>query len=143
MEQSIFKVGDEVYDYDFGKGVVEEISEGGVYAILVQFKGIKERFLSDGRFTKGNKNPRLSFTPYDLINGGFSQQRPIKLPKRGQLVWVESCNSWKAKYYCTTNDNGKNIICYVNQNDVGVGCQTAEYKTWAIECPLLLQIKID
>jgi hypothetical protein len=138
MEQTIFKVGDEVYDYDFGKGIIEEISEGGVYAILVQFKGIKERFLSDGRFTRGNKNPRLSFTPYDLVNGGFSQKRQVVLPKRGQLVWVKLNNGWECVYYSHTNDDGKTISALTQDER-----QQFNYRVWQIECPLPLQIKID
>ena len=83
MEKQIFKVGDEVYDFEFGYGTVADISRGGFYNIKVNFetKAKTIYFTRDGKYEHGDEIPRLSFTEYDLINGGFSQEKPVNYEK--------------------------------------------------------------
>lgn len=79
MEKQIFKVGDKVYDFEFGWGVVADISRGGFYNTKVNFetKAKTIYFTRDGRYEHGDEIPRLSFTEYNLIDGGLTQKRLI------------------------------------------------------------------
>lgn len=74
----MFKVGDKVFDFIFGWGEVVDILRGGFYTIKVDFKVSMKTiyFTRDGKFEHSDQIPRLSFTEYNLINGGFSQERP-------------------------------------------------------------------
>lgn len=77
---TIFKIGDKVFDIFYGHGEITKISHDDYhYPIRVNFfgKGIIISFTEDGRFDLNDNYPRLSFTEYDLVNGGFSQKRTI------------------------------------------------------------------
>ena len=76
---TIFKVGDKVFDFIFGWGEVVDILRGGFYTIKVDFKVSMKTiyFTRDGKFEHSDQIPRLSFTEYNLINGGFSQEKPV------------------------------------------------------------------
>ena len=90
----MFKVGDKVYHIEYGWGVVTEENQK---VFCVNFK--------IGVVCIKVDNNLLSFTEYRLK--GFSQERPIKLPKVGELCLVrdfEDC-SWKAR-------NFKNFTAY-------------------------------
>lgn len=78
MEKQIFKVGDKVFDYSFGWGVVTEIATCGFHSVKVKFESTANTlyFTRDGRYEPSDGTPRLSFTEYDLVNGGFTQERP-------------------------------------------------------------------
>ena len=87
MEKTVFKVGDKVYDMNYGWGTVKEVSEFTFNdktecKVLVCFKqdfnkDISIYYEANGSFKIGNNLPTLSFTEYDLVNGGFSQERTI------------------------------------------------------------------
>lgn len=81
--ESIYQVGDTVYHWRFGEGYV--IAES-LRDVLVSFGGIDSCFSRTGIYEKESK-PSLSFTPYDLLNGGFSQERPKPAPKVGDWGW--------------------------------------------------------
>lgn len=82
--ETIFKVGDKVFDYQFGWGKVINDNWGPKYPIEVQFnKSFKWSYTKDGRIYDNCINPTLSLTEYTLE--GFSQE---KLPKKGDIVWV-------------------------------------------------------
>lgn len=70
----MFKVGDKVFDYQYGWGVVEEIWEDITYPVDVNFERSVNTYTSDGRELEDN-HPSLSFTEYTLE--GFSQERPF------------------------------------------------------------------
>lgn len=72
--KTIFKVGDKVYDYQYGWGKIFDIDKRLNYPIKVGFGN-----LSPISYTKDGsewtcKKPTLSFTEYTLQ--GFSQERP-------------------------------------------------------------------
>jgi len=79
MEKQIFRVDDKVYDFEFGWGVVVEVAICGFYPIKVKFESNANMFYftRDGKYEYSSEAPRLSFTEYDLVNGGFSQERLI------------------------------------------------------------------
>ena len=91
MEKTVFKAGDKVYDINYGWGTVKEVSESTFNGkteceVLVCFKqdfnkDINIYYESNGSFKIGSKLQTLSFTEYDLVNGGFSQKRIIDYNK--------------------------------------------------------------
>lgn len=85
--ESIFKVGDRVFDFNFGWGVVSSIDTTSEYPIWVTFGNNNQMFsyTFNGNVQMSLK-PSLSFTEYKL--NGFSQQRPEILPNKGDIVWV-------------------------------------------------------
>lgn len=76
--ESIYQVGDTVYHYAYGCGDIYSISPSKEepYPISVQFDEEMVGFRLDGKLSVIDKKPSLSFVPYDLVNGGFSQERP-------------------------------------------------------------------
>lgn len=88
MEQA-FKVGDKVFNIQYGWGVISDIYSE---MIIVKFNGIQYGFLNVN-------NKTLSFTEYTLE--GFSQERPDDLPKKGDIVWVRDreYDNWMITYF--------------------------------------------
>lgn len=100
--KTIFKVGDKVFDYQFGWGKVVIVEDCPTYPIKVQFGTRLLLFTDCGMPNANMKYPSLSFTEYDFVNGGFSQERPIEVPKRGQIVWVrdyKDVEDWKISHF--------------------------------------------
>ena len=84
----MFKVGDKVFSCQFGWGEIKEIHETSDYPLDVSFgKGLFHGYTKCGRYFDVDLQPTLSFTEYDLVNGGFSQERP-KEDMIGKLVRV-------------------------------------------------------
>ena len=79
MTKEIFRVGDRVFDIDYGWGEVTETHyiETTLYPILVKFQTSSVYYTLDGKWAHGDSYLKLSFTEYDFVNGGFSQERPI------------------------------------------------------------------
>lgn len=124
MKESIFKVGDRVYDIMFGWGIVVDLKITEYPPLTVQFSGGRLfSYTHDGNFYDSDKVARLSFTEYDFVKGGFSQERPLPDIKVGDPIWVkqhgdeyEWClkrfNSWLVSEY------GKSIgVKVMNQFD--------------------------
>lgn len=91
--ETVFKVGDRVYDIVWGWGVVT--SDLGINNIEIKFdSNIYQSFRKDGRYADGS--PTLSFTEYTLQ--GFTQERPIVLPEVGELCLTrdDDDEGWKA-----------------------------------------------
>ena len=83
--KSIYQVGDTVYHFAFGVGIISSIEDTRERKepMMVEFQKDKISFTIDGKYYPDDANPSLSFTPYDLVNGGFSQERPKPIPKVG------------------------------------------------------------
>lgn len=98
--KNIFKVGDKVFSYAFGGwGVVEDIYiKNVVFPVRCSFPLGGGSFTEDGRFYSDGP-PMLSFTEYTLE--GFSQERPLELPKPGDIVWVRDSeyDNWMITYF--------------------------------------------
>lgn len=77
QQENIFKLGDKVFDALKGWGVVIETTRILPYSIRVRFdSGGDYDCTSSGYYFDDDLVPRLSFTEYDFVNGGFSQVRP-------------------------------------------------------------------
>lgn len=84
----MFKVGDKVFSCQFGWGIIDVIGTEEEYPISVDFiERVSQVFTKCGRYFDVDLQPTLSFTEYDLVNGGFSQERP-KEDMIGKLVRV-------------------------------------------------------
>ena len=81
MKETIFREGDRVYDIRYGWGTVVKHNDSENYPISVKFdKDISQEFMyytECGKSYKLDNAGLLSFTEYDLVNGGFSQERLI------------------------------------------------------------------
>jgi len=111
---SNFKKGDRVYHIEYGWGVVIEYGWGVViendngisFPILVEFASdLICSFTLDGRESTESKSSTLSFTEYTLQ--GFSQERPIELPKIGELCLVRDIDNdiWIARIFVGYNSS--------------------------------------
>ena len=84
----MFKVGDKVFSCQFGWGIIDVIGTEEEHPISVDFiERVPHTYTKCGRFFNTDLQPTLSFTEYDLVNGGFSQERP-KEDMIGKLVVV-------------------------------------------------------
>jgi len=86
MTKEIFKVGDKVFHFKYGWGTVKKVN--GIISVI---------------FTHGIvtfiEGILLSFTEYTLQ--GFTQERPVELPKVGELCVVrdEEGDEWELCYF--------------------------------------------
>jgi hypothetical protein len=102
--KTIFKVGDKVFDYQFGWGEVSRIKDDG--SVYVEFSNKYYCvYGSSGKFTPSHINPTLSFTEYTLK--GFSQERPELLPEKGDVVWGRDRKdeTWEVCHFVEKQDN--------------------------------------
>ena len=91
----MFKVGDKVFSCQFGWGKISKVDDCTGHPLYVNFtEGLYHTFTKCGRLFKEDLNPTLSFTEYNLVDGGFSQERPKK-EMVGKLVRILDYNEWE------------------------------------------------
>ena len=77
--KTVFRLGDRVYEgVRFQSwGTIIETNIRNPFSIIVQFDNLDNAisFTSDGKNIIYDQYPTLSFTEYDLVKGGFSQER--------------------------------------------------------------------
>lgn len=92
----MFKVGDKVFNYQYGWGTINEELTKFILVLFDNCKSVSIPFYKDGKETSRSERPTLSFTEYSLQ--GFSQERPIELPEVGELCLmstsIEPTNNW-------------------------------------------------
>lgn len=152
MKKTQYQVNDTVY---FLLSSTEESTRGKVIEVseedIIGFRGVKVRFdknieaveylifSKDGKLHIDAPSSRLSFTPYNIHTGGFSQERPKKLPKEGQLVYVrnESGNDyricWNIRFFRGFGLSGK-IICDTG-SVLSARFASEEWDEWQLENP--------
>ena len=115
MKQTIFEVGDRVFDYRFGWGEVVNISELDKYPIFIRFRLHSIWYTKDGRLDEYAPKT-LSFTEYTLE--GFSQERPKELPEKGQVVWAKDnhWDYWIATHFVRKADSGNGYFCSIRSD---------------------------
>ena len=118
--ETIFNVGDRVFDIRWGWGEVVEIIIGDY---LIKFDTQKNPTLYNKVAIQ-----MVSFTEYELE--GFTQERPEVLPEEGQVVWVRnnSISDWEvthfmyheySQYYVSSTcdeDNTKSFLYMTTKN---------------------------
>lgn len=130
-----FKTGDTVYHWKFGKGTIKNTESRRVpnYPIDVDF-GFDNTltFTQSGEYYT-DEPPTLSFNPYDLVNGGFSQERPLPDIKEGDIVYVKgSFDTWEMRFFSHFS-NGK-LYTFQNQKKSG---KTIDWDEYSITNPLI------
>ena len=73
----MFKVGDKVFNYQYGWGTINEELTKYILVLFDNCKSVSIPFAKDGKETSRSERPTLSFTEYTLQ--GFSQERPRPL----------------------------------------------------------------
>ena len=132
--KEIFKVGDTVYHWEHGKGEVQNIYEYG-NCIVVEFDRVRASFTADGRCSNGQE-PCLSFTPYDLVNGGFSQERPLPDIEVDTLVYVRYAGGeWRMRFFSHFGGDGV-ILCFDRQQKSTETGVEGSWEEWSLTNPL-------
>lgn len=134
---SVFKAGDRVYDIVYGWGKVELIDCNVINRpVKVKFdkSGNTYMFTEEGRHSLSDPYPTLSFTQYDLVNGGFSQVRQI--PK-DTLVYVRQHQSylWEIRYFSHFTKSGQ-CAAFTSQKTSSETNITNLWKYYSFENPL-------
>lgn len=131
-KETIFKVGDKVFDISNGWGEVVNIVYDNLYSVKVLFFGTEiYGYTNDGKSSIYSVMPVLSFTEYNLE--GFSQERP-KEPlsfKVGDVVYLSSIHKkvWYTDKLERIDTNAKEAN-YIGKN-------VGRYSCLALENPLL------
>lgn len=73
-KQEIFKLGDRVFDINFGWGKIKSIKNTRPYPITAVFNGLDSNYSYNGKLCI-SRIVTLSFTEYGFDNR-FSQERP-------------------------------------------------------------------
>lgn len=136
----IFKVNDTVYSwrYDNIPGTVIEADYSNYKnPLIVEFSdgyGFKRKFSYRIDGGVSNYKPELSFVPYDLVNGGFSQKRPLPNLKKGDLIWVRSDLIMRGNWlYARFEEWGDNEVLVNYQSE---DTPIMYFEKWSIECPI-------
>lgn len=112
MEKTVYQVGDTVYHYKYGNGTVIEIQKDCVFPVKVKFQNGAAFFNHDGKEDLWNNLLVLSFTPYNFVTGGFSQERPLPNIKKGDPIFVKNKNGiWKVRVFCNFTREG-NVVYF-------------------------------
>lgn len=95
----MFKVGDRVFNYQYGWGTINEELTKYILVLFDNCKSVSIPFAKDGKETSRSERPTLSFTEYNLQ--GFSQERPVALPEVGEecLVRNDDEDLWVLKCF--------------------------------------------
>ena len=107
-KQTIFKVGDKVFDAQYGWGIVTDIDSAKLsmlnLPIRVEFDNEVCFYTLDGKDLFTKPKSVLSFKEYTFE--GFSQERPQEVPKRGQIVWVRynEKEPWLIRHFVEMDD---------------------------------------
>ena len=132
--KEIFKVGDTVYHFDHGKGRVVSVHKNNNFPVRVDFDRAVRSFTRDGR-QMVDYPPTLSFTPYDLVNGGLSQERPLPDIEVDTLVYVRDGEDWNMRYFSHFGEDGK-IYCFGNQQKSTETDFSIYWSEWSLTNPL-------
>lgn len=134
MKKDIFRVGDTVFDVLHGKGEVIKIDKDPLYPIKVDFGKNKDiqAYTLDGKILSDSDNPTLSLTPYTLIKGGFSQDRPLR---KGTPVFVRKSRicEWQVRIFSHFDNENEEIRCF---NDAYLRGETSGWSVYSLTNPL-------
>ena len=75
-----------------------------------------QTYATDGKFRTEDEFPVLSFTEYDLVNGGFSQVRPLPKIAVDTPIFVRWSDErvWNIRYFSHFDKKG-NAVCFRGQ----------------------------
>jgi len=104
----------------------------------VQFDYDSSTYTSEGFLNKSDKYPTLSFTEYDLVNGGFSQIRPQLQIEVDTLVYVRNVGDgvWYMRYFSHFTSDGS-VACYSLQKKSTETDILEGWTVYSLENPLI------
>ena len=115
----MFKVGDRVFNYQYGWGTINEELTKYILVLFDNCKSVSIPFYKDGKETSRSERPTLSFTEYTLE--GFSQERPkhlgVPIPLKVEKVDIKKL--WNTcEDFIDFLDIQQNLIFFIlfNQN---------------------------
>ena len=117
MKTEIFKVGDRVYHYKYGWGeVIKEVFECDVLVRYETENLIGDNFQSQV-VERMLRFDLLSFTEYTLQ--GFTQERHIVLPEKGELCLVRDNESqdWQVRKFLYYKEICNIFVCLNRDED--------------------------
>jgi hypothetical protein len=146
MKEQLLKVATKVFEYGYGWGEIIFIDENSNYPYFVRFKdmedmevaifdidGLKKEYFYYEKLNKDDKNPTLSLTEYDLINGGFTPLSDYNKPKVGDFgyFWDNDMENKKRLLYSEVTK-----ISNINNNRVFYYDSIAnDWENFSIEIP--------
>ncbi len=139
-QEDIYRIGDRVWDNfnGFGWGIVYaiDLNRYSPYLVGVRFDNNIQTYATDGRFRTGDEFPVLSFTEYDLVNGGFSQVRPLPKIAVDTPIFVRMhTGPWNIRYFSHfSNDN--RAFCFDGELKSTETVITTAWDEYSIENPL-------
>lgn len=142
-EPVYFEVGDTVYHWRWGKGIVEQPPprKAIMYDLRVKFEdGVIRWFNTIGQSAlDDNAMSTLSQTPYDFIKGGFTLKPKVIVPKieKGTLVYIKfhSYNLWDMRYFSHFDKDG-NMYVFNNQLKEAEIKNTSKVTVYSLTNPL-------
>lgn len=140
MSKTIFKVGDRVFDYRYGWGEIVDITP--IYLDLeVSFNMEDLYYTAEGKDDRDNLAPSLSFTEYNLVNGGFSQERPLPEIEKDTPIYVRDSpiSIWYIRYFShwgTSSNDSTSVECFYNQRTSKEEYKTRGWDYWSLTNPL-------
>lgn len=132
-----FRVGDTVYVPS--KGVITAMDCHGLYQMEVSMTDSDRisRYPKSGvqlMGADGSSYPVVSFTPWDPVNGGLSQVRPIVFPKEGEMIYVKATKqSLWCPYFCSHVEEDRVFVYYDQKRKSPNSFFVSE---WSLENPL-------
>lgn len=138
--ESIFKVGDRVYELDLnlGWGVVSYCIGSKRYPLVVNFDNKRvSAYTSNGCMVQDDHAPSLSFTEYNRVNGGFSQVRPLPDIEIDTLVYVrEKGKVWEMRYFSHFGKDGM-LFCFEMQKKSTGTADAVYWEEYSLTNPLI------
>jgi len=139
IKKEIFKEHDRVFRYDYGWGTIKSILNERFIdcVILVEFDdGEHMYFTKEGKDDVNDKQPTLSFKRYDLVNGGFSQERPLPNIKVDTPIFVRNKGGfWSIRYFERWTSNN-NACCFVQEKTSEETTVTCVWDEWSLTNPI-------
>ena len=114
-KEDIYRIGDRVCDCfnKYGWGIVYNIDlyTTSTHPNSVKFDDSIQTYTRDGRYTLTDELSVLSFTEYDLVNGGFSQVRPQPEIAVDTPIFVRrrEGSNWYLRYFSHFNTDGQAV----------------------------------
>lgn len=126
--ETVFKVGDRVYHHEYSWG---EIIHNTGLAVKFSHSSNPYSLIGCPSLTLA-----LSFTEYDLVNGGFSQERPLPKIEVDTLMYVRdsSHEPWFMRYF--SHFNGKDCYCFDSQRKSSEETETTHWLYYSLTNPL-------
>jgi len=109
MEESIFKVGDDVFDVGCGWGKVVVVEPGHAFPVTVEFEGYEIAYTQDGKqFRQGKRT--LFFGEPVIAESILTKKRLPDIPIDTKVMVRLSPGVWINRYFHSFEKNGDIVV---------------------------------